>query len=123
MKEKAIKIKSYVGNVNVVVSDNDFKAKLFRYMLLSFGILAIAYVYMIGNMVFDIVARKTLETEARNLSNEVRELEIVYLNESNKIDIAFANSLGFKETQANFATRKPIGLNSFGNVDNSGNEL
>lgn len=122
MREKAIKIKSYVGNVNIV-DNNDLKRKTLNFMLCSFGILALSYVYIIGSMVFDIVERKTLEAEARNLSNEVRELEIVYLNESNKIDITFAEAKGFREVSTNFVTRKPIGFNSFGNVSKSGDEL
>lgn len=122
MREKAIKIKSYVGNVTIV-DHHDLKRKTLNFMLFSFGILALSYVYIIGSMVFDIVERKTLEAEARNLSNEVRELEIVYLNESNKIDITFAEAKGFREVSTNFVTRKPIGFNSFGNVSKSGDEL
>lgn len=122
MREKAIKIKSYVGNVTIV-DNHDLKRKTLNFMLFSFGILALSYVYIIGSMVFDIVERKTLEAEARNLSNEVRELEIVYLNESNKIDITFAEAKGFREVSTNFVTRKPIGFNSFGNVSKSGDEL
>jgi len=122
MREKAIKIKSYVGNVSIV-DNNDLKRKTLNFMLFSFGALALSYVYIIGSMVFDIVERKTLEAEARNLSNEVRELEIVYLNESNKIDITFAEAKGFREVSTNFVIRKPIGFNSFGNVSKSGDEL
>ncbi len=106
-----------------IVDDNDLKRKTLNFMFFSFGILALSYVYIIGNMVFDIVERKTLEAEARNLSNEVRELEIVYLNESNKIDLTFAEAKGFREVSTNFVTRKPIGFNSFGNVSKPGNEL
>jgi hypothetical protein len=54
-----------------------------------------------------------VEADARKLSNEVLELELTYLDKSNKIDFALAESLGFKETKANFATRKSLGSIKF----------
>ena len=58
---------------------------------------------------FDIVQRRTLESDARILSKEVADLELRYLSAANTIDLDFSHALGFKETKANFTTRKPLG--------------
>ena len=59
-------------------------------------------------MVLNIVERRSLETDARSLSNEVRSLEVIYLSLSNNIDLPLSHSLGFQETKATFATRKSL---------------
>lgn len=82
---------------------------MLRIMLWSFGVLALWYVFLLGNMVMNIVERRSLEKETFSLSNEVRDMELVYLSMSNNIDLAFSHSIGFKETAAKFATRKSLG--------------
>jgi len=108
MKAIAIKMKSYTGSVNIV-NNNNIQARIFHMLLLSFGIFAFIYVLFLGNMVFNIVERKSLETDARTLSSEVGDLELTYLSISNKIDLTLSHSLGFTETPAKFATRKSLG--------------
>ncbi len=110
MKTTSIKIKSYVNNVDIIV-DNDLQYKIFHMMLVSFGVLALCYVFILGNMVFNIVERKVMEKEALSLSNEVGALELSYLSLSNKVDLNLSYSLGFKEVKPKFATRKAFGLN------------
>ena len=78
-------------------------------MFSIFAALALWYVLILGNMVFDIVQRKALEKEALILSNEVGDLELSYLSVSGSIDVALSSSMGFKETKATFATRKALG--------------
>lgn len=78
-------------------------------MLWTLGALIFFYVFMIGNMVFNIVERKSLETHAYTLSNEVKNLELEYLSVSQKVDLNLAHSLGFKEIKAKYATRKTLG--------------
>ena len=84
-----------------------------RFLLISFGALGLFYVLILGSMIFDITERKSLEARARTLSNEVLNLELTYLDISNKVDLTLAESLGFKETKANFATRKSVGSIKF----------
>lgn len=93
----------------------------------SFGILAFFYVFLLGNMVKNIVERQSLETNVRALTNEVRNLEVSYFSMSKDIDLTLSYSLGFKETKATFATRKTLGYRpaseSFGSVKISQNDL
>ena len=107
MSTIAIKMKNYAGQVGAL-SHNHPKRVLF-FLLGSLGFLALLYILIIGNMVFNIVERKGLEAQARTLANDVANLELEYLALSSKVDIEFSHSLGFKEVKATFATRKALG--------------
>lgn len=109
MKKASIKLKSYTSNVGIVNNDN-LNMRIFNGLVASFGILALCYVLILGNTVFNIVERKALEMDARNLATEVGDLGLSYLSMSNKIDISLGHTLGFKEAKATFATRKSVGL-------------
>ncbi len=107
MKAISVKLNSLVSNTNII--GHDVEKLTLRFILWSFAVLALIYVILLGNMVFNIVERKSFEISARTLSNEVGSLELQYLSLSNGIDLAFSHSLGFKEAKASFATRKPLG--------------
>ncbi len=108
MKQDSQKLKSYRGSVDIVNNGN-LQSRLLRMILIFFGFLALVYLLILGNMVFNIVARKSLESEARVLSNQVGDLELNYLAISNKVDLILGYSLGFKETAVKYATRKAVG--------------
>ena len=108
MKRTAIKIKSYAGNVNIV-NNNNLEKRILNILLYSLGICALAYVVILGNMTFNIVARQSLGIHSRTLSNEVGDLELKYLSMSNKIDVTMSQDMGFKEANAQFAVRKSLG--------------
>ncbi len=117
MRQASFKIKSYIGSVDVI-NHSDFSKLVLKIILFSFGILALCYVFLLGNMVLNIVERKALETNARTLLSEVGELELTYLNISDTIDLDLAHSMGFKEVETKFTTRK-----SLGNIGIAKNEL
>jgi len=108
MKQASLKLKNYASNVNIIDNGNLHKQVL-NTMILALGILAFFYVFFLGNMVFNIVERKTLEKYALTLSNEVGNLELEYFSVSQKVDLNLAYSLGFKEIKTKFATRKALG--------------
>lgn len=111
MKTAAIKVKTYVNNVNVM--NDDFNKRMFKNMLFTLGALALVYVFVVGSTIFNIVERKSLENQARTLSSEVSDLELTYLAMASKIDLEYSHSLGFKEAKAKFATRKSLGSLGF----------
>ncbi|MBU0999018.1 hypothetical protein KKG24_01780 [Patescibacteria group bacterium] len=94
-------------NNNIEVEKNILKTMLF-----ILAILGIFYVLILGNMVFNIISRRTLEKEMISLSNEIGKLEVSYLAISSNIDMNLSSTMGFKETKAIFAIRKSLGLNS-----------
>ncbi len=108
MRQATLKLKSYAGNVNIIINNN-LHRRILNLMLWTLGALALFYVFFLGNMVFNIVERKALEGYARTLSSEVGNLELQYLSVSQKIDLDLAYSLGFKEVKTKFATRKSLG--------------
>ena len=98
----------YVSNASII--NNGIERIVLRGILYFFGALALFYIFFLGNMVSNIIERRSLELNARTLSSEVRDLELVYLSLSNNIDLSLSYSIGFKETKASFATRKSLGL-------------
>ena len=95
-----------------IINDYNVERLALRFMLWSFGALGLAYVLILGNMVFNIVERKSLEKESLALSSEVSDMELSYLSISNNIDLNYSHALGFKETNIKFATRKALGYKS-----------
>ncbi|MDO8686845.1 MAG: hypothetical protein Q7K11_01390 [Candidatus Berkelbacteria bacterium] len=119
------KLNMYVQSVSII--NNNFKRLLLHIIFWSFGALAIFYVLFLGNMVRDIIERRSLEARVRTLSGEVRDLELAYLSMSSGVDLTLSYSLGFRETKTTFATRKSLGLRStnepFGNIKIAQNDL
>ena len=91
---------------NEIVENSNIQRIIFKSLVGSILMLSVVYVYLIGSITFNVLARKTLETTARNLGSEVSQLELTYLNNANKIDKNYALSLGFVDLHQNiFATR------------------
>ena len=108
MKTIAIKVKNYGASVSIVNNSN-ISTRLLHALLTSLLLLAVFYVFLLGSMVYNIVERKSLEADARNIGNEVRDLELSYLALSNSIDLTFAHSIGFSESKPKYVTRKALG--------------
>lgn len=107
MRYISSKINIHIRSVSII--NNNIERLILPVVFWSFGALAILYVLLLGNMVMNIIERRSLEVSARDLSNEVGDLELTYLSLSNKVDLVLANSLGFKETKTTFVTRKSLG--------------
>ena len=79
---------------------------LFRILITSLAILLAIYIYLIGSITFNVIARKSLETTVVSLTSHVNQLDITYLNNINGIDKTYALSKGFVDVHQNiFATR------------------
>ncbi len=104
--------------------NSDLNRNILRAILFSFATLFISYGLITGGMVFNIVERKALESEMRNIVNEIGELELEYLLASNRVDLAFAELKGFKETSVKkFTIKKSVGFNDVKNISFMKNEL
>lgn len=110
-----------IQNVNIMNNNIEVGKYILNTMLFILAALALVYVLILGNMVFSIVERRTLEKEALTLANEVGKLEISYFSITDSIDMNLSSAMGFKETRATFATRKPIGY--LGNIKFANNEI
>lgn len=87
-----------------IVQNKDIQRVLLRVFVSALIVLSITYIYLIGSITFNVVARKALESEVRTLGSKVSELELGYLNTTNKIDKGYAISLGFVEAKNNIFT-------------------
>ncbi len=121
MKEVGFRIKNY-AKVDIV-SNNNIEKRVLNALLYTLGAFALLYVLMLSNMVWNIVERKSLEAEAKNISNEVGNLELTYLDMFNKVDLSLSSKMGFYEIKPDFATRKSLGVNSSNNFSISGSSI
>ena len=110
MRQMSLKLNTYVKSVGVI--NNNIERTILNTIILFFGVLTFFYILFLGNMVKNIIERQSLEVRMRSLANEVRSLEVAYLSMSNKVDLSLSYSMGFKETEAIFATRKSFSLSS-----------
>jgi len=79
---------------------------LFRILITGSVLLFAAYIYLIGSITFNVVARKSLENTVVSLNSHVNQLDLTYLNKINEIDKDYALSNGFVEVHQNiFASR------------------
>lgn len=91
------------------IQNNISTQKILLKILLSLVVvLSISYIYFIGNITFNVIARKSLETSLANLSSEVNKLDLVYLNKLSEIDKDYAIANGFVENRHNIFVSRDI---------------
>lgn len=79
---------------------------LFRILITGTVLLFTVYIYLIGSITFNVIARKSLENTVASLSSKVNQLELSYLNNVNGINKEYALSNGFVDMHQNiFASR------------------
>ncbi|MCX6754752.1 MAG: hypothetical protein NTU81_02920 [Candidatus Nomurabacteria bacterium] len=91
---------------NDIAQNMNTQKVLFRILLISSGVLFSVYIYMVGSITFNVIARKSLENTITELTSHVNKLELTYLNNINLIDKNYAVSKGFVDVHENiFAER------------------
>lgn len=91
------------------IKSNINTQKVLLRILLSLAIvLSACYMYLIGNITFNVVARKSLEASVVGLSTEVNRLDLVYLEKVNEIDKEYAVANGFVENRHNIFVSRDI---------------
>ncbi len=89
------------------ISRNVYTRRMvFRVLLGSLFSLFLVYTYVIGSITFNVIARKSLENNAKILGNNISQLELTYLSNMNDVNKLRATSLGFVDASSSiFATR------------------
>ena len=90
------KVKAITNNI---VGDSYIRRSIFKFIIGALIILSLAYLYLIGSITFNVVARKSLENTTRDMGNKVSQLELSYLSLSNGINQSYATSLGFVDSK------------------------
>jgi hypothetical protein len=92
-----------------IVQDTYIQRILFRFLVGSLMSLSVFYIYMIGSITFNVIARKSLENTQSKIGSNISQLELTYLSNMNDINKSRASSLGFVDSKSNiFATRNII---------------
>jgi len=73
--------------------------------LAASGIFFVAYIFLLGNTVFDVVARKVAEQTSRELLADISGLELSTFDLYNELSYEEAKRLGFIESNPHFATK------------------
>jgi len=96
-------VKTMTANI---IENNDTRRTLFKVLILGLVSLFVIYVYFIGSITFNVLARKSLENKIQSLSSSISQLELTYLHNISEIDKDYAISKGFVDAHNNiFATR------------------
>ncbi len=91
---------------NNIVNDSGTRRTIFKILISLLIVLSLSYVYLIGSITFNVLARKSLENTVHVVGSHVGELELTYLSISNSIDQGYALSHGFVDAHDPlFATR------------------
>lgn len=89
-----------------IANDGALRRRIFRILVSSIGILSLCYIYLIGTITFNVVARRALEAQVNELNSKVGYLELESINLSNSVDIAYGNQHGFKEAKGTLFVNK-----------------
>lgn len=91
---------------NDIAQNINTQKVLFRALIIGSAMLFAVYIYLVGSITFNVIARKSLENTVASLNSTVNQLDLTYLNNANKIDKEYALSNGFVDLHQNiFASR------------------
>jgi hypothetical protein len=109
MQKASQKIKSYANAVDL--SNNYMlRVKILRSLFVATLLCVLMYLFFIGNIIFNVLERNAYEGRVRTLSSEVAELELAYLDATQRVDLEYSYSLGFLQVEKNFATRRHLSM-------------
>lgn len=81
---------------------------LFRALITGSIMLFAVYIYLIGSITFNVIARKSLESTIASLTSRVNQLDLTYLNNINEINKDYALSKGFVDVHQNIFVARNI---------------
>lgn len=103
-----------------IASRHDVRRKILGWLIGIAIAGALIYMYFIGSIVINIIARKNIESENRVISSKIAEMQFTYLASMNAIDKAYAAQLGYEvPTHPAFVTKKAVATT----LGKDGNEI
>ena len=79
-------------------------------VLAGFAILAVLvalYVYFVGKIVFDVVARRSNESVIQKKQSEISAMQVAYLNDMRGLDLSQATTIGLAESHDTLYASRP----------------
>jgi hypothetical protein len=93
-------------NIEKINTSSDSHQVLWRMVLFVSIAAFFVYIYVIGSITFNLIERKNVENDIKNLNSHLGGLELEYLAGERQISIPLAKHLGFTENpHTYFATR------------------
>jgi hypothetical protein len=89
-----------------IANNGALRRRIFRVLLGSIVCLSLCYVYLIGSITFNVLARKSLEANVNEINSRVGQLELQSIALANNIDISFGKERGFTEAQGTIFANK-----------------
>lgn len=93
---------------NDIAQNSNTQKVLFRVLIMSSALLFALYIYLIGSITFNVIARKSLENTVASLTDHINQLEITYLSSVNGADKNYAQSKGFVDIPQNIFVSRDI---------------
>ncbi len=91
---------------NDIAQNTNTQKTIFRMLIAGSVLLFAVYIYLIGSITFNVIARKSLENTIASLTGRVNQLELTYLSSVNSTDKSYALANGFVNVSQNiFASR------------------
>lgn len=88
------------------IDDINTRKTILRILIATLVLLCLSYVYFIGSITFNILARKSLELSRKEIGNNVSQIELEYIKLSNSINATYGSEVGFVDAQNTiFASR------------------
>ena len=82
---------------NQITNDDYLRKQIFRVLLSILIILSLGYMYIIGSITFNVLARRSLSNSEIQKGNVVGQLELKYVALSNSINESYGTAHGFVE--------------------------
>ncbi len=89
-----------------IATDGSLRKRIFRMLAGSLVVLSICYVYLIGSITFNVLARRSLEANATDIKSRVGQLELQSITLGNSIDQSFAAAHGYVEARGTIFANK-----------------
>jgi len=97
------KVKQVTTNI---IEDNHARHTILKILVGGLFLLGIVYAYFVISITFNILARKSLESNVQSYSSDIGQLELSYFSGIDKISKNYALANGFVEAHNSiFATR------------------
>lgn len=93
---------------NDIAQNMDIQRMIIRILIISSVLMILLYAYLISSITLNVIARKTLEKNAVELTNKVNDLNMIYLNDINTINKEYAVSKGFVDVPQNIFVSRNI---------------
>ncbi len=97
------KVQSITNNI---ISSNYIRSVICKVLIGSLILVGVAYVYFIGSITFNVLARRSLENKIGMYNSNISKLELTYFSNLSKINKDYAISKGYVDSKHNiFAIR------------------